>query len=122
MVRVKDKTPDLKKCGAVYQLDCPQCDQSYIGETERTLGTRLKEHLRHSDNPTAVREHMNKTGHSVTDQDVKVIGREDQWLKRKITEAVAIRKHHPSLNRDEGYKLARVYDRLLSRDRSGHVT
>ena len=124
LVRVKDKTPDLKKCGVIYQVDCPRCDEFYIGETERTLGTRLKEHQTASDKPTAVREHTERTGHQVQDKDISVLDREDQWHRRRIREAVRIRRFQPGLNRDDGYKLAHVYDQLLghtSHDQ-GHVT
>ena len=123
LVRVKDKTPDLKKCGVVYQVDCPRCDQFYLGETERTLGTRLKEHQTASDTPTAVRAHTERTGHQIQAKDISVLAREDQWHRRRIREAVLIRKHQPGLNRDDGYKLPHVYDRLLgltSHDQ-GHV-
>ena len=120
LVRVKDKTPDLKKCGMVYEVDCPRCDEFYIGETERTL----KEHQTVSDKLTAVREHTERTGHQVQDKDISVLDREDQWHRRRIQEAVRIRRYQPGLNRDDGYKLAHVYDRLLghtSHDQ-GHVT
>ena len=33
------------KCGVVYDIQYPECDQHYIGETARTLATRIKEPL-----------------------------------------------------------------------------
>ena len=33
LVRVKDKTENLKKCGTVYYILCEQCDKDYVGET-----------------------------------------------------------------------------------------
>ena len=41
----KEKTPDAHKCGMVYQVECPECPLTYIGETNRTLATRMKNHL-----------------------------------------------------------------------------
>ena len=44
LVHPKDKTPDLQKCGVVYQIACPQCQHLYVGETGRPLATRMKDH------------------------------------------------------------------------------
>jgi hypothetical protein len=41
----KDKIPTLIKSGVVYQAQCSQCNQSYIGKTYRHLKTRINEHL-----------------------------------------------------------------------------
>ena len=45
LVHPKDKTPDAQKCGLVNQVECPECPLTYIGETGRTLATRMKDHL-----------------------------------------------------------------------------
>ena len=45
LVHPKDKTPDAQKCGQVYQVECPKCPLTYIGETGRMLATRMKDHL-----------------------------------------------------------------------------
>ena len=36
LVHPKDKTPDHKKCGIVYEIQCPECPAQYVGETART--------------------------------------------------------------------------------------
>ena len=120
LVHPKDKTPDAKKCGVVYEVQCPQCPEQYVGETGRTLETRMHEHLTHSTPPSAVREHE----HPVNKDSVKVIAREDNKFKRKIRESIEIRTRRPAMNRDQGYELPPIYDELLSCDRrSGdHVT
>ena len=46
LVHPKDKTPDANKCGVVYKFSCPQCTDTYGGETSRSLGTRFKKHSR----------------------------------------------------------------------------
>ena len=40
----KDPIPKEDKAGVVYQIPCSNCPQTYIGQTGRTLGQRLKEH------------------------------------------------------------------------------
>ncbi len=44
--KLGDKDHPQDKCGVVYQLACQDCEASYIGETERALKQRLKEHLK----------------------------------------------------------------------------
>ena len=43
LVSPKDKIPKDKQCGVVYQVPCHNCNQVYIGETGRQLGTRIDE-------------------------------------------------------------------------------
>ena len=42
----KDKTTLLDKSG-IYKVDCLNCNNSYIGQTRRSLQVRFKEHLAH---------------------------------------------------------------------------
>ena len=44
VVHAKDKIPKDRTNGVVYQVPCKNCDQVYIGETSRALGTRITEH------------------------------------------------------------------------------
>ena len=54
LVHPKDKTSDEDKCGIVYEITCDQDNRhKYIGETKRSLGTRLKEHQK-LEHPTAI--------------------------------------------------------------------
>ena len=48
LVSPKDKDPMVSKSGAIYWFQCGDltCDDEYIGETSRTFGERLKEHLK----------------------------------------------------------------------------
>ena len=124
LVKPKDKTPTDKQCGAIYQITCPKCDLQYIGETARSIGQRLKEHVKTDINiKSAIGEHIQLTGHPITIDNVKVLGREAQWHTRKIKEAIEIKTHKPALNRDGGYELPAIYNNFWSRDNStNHVT
>ncbi|VDI35696.1 Hypothetical predicted protein [Mytilus galloprovincialis] len=68
-----DETFNLKKnihgcqlVNLIYGLHCEKCNHYvYVGETERSLNERIKEHLadiRH-DRDTAVAEHFNQEDH-----------------------------------------------------------
>jgi hypothetical protein len=126
LVHPKDKTPDSNKCGVIYKISCPECEDTYIGETSRAMDVRLKEHQRTRGKtpPTAVGDHIKKHDHDIDMDHVQIIGREEQFWNRKIREAIEIKTQHPSLNRDSGYELAAIYDDLLALDHStgGQVT
>ena len=102
LVHPKDKTPDAQKCCLVYQVECPECPLTYIGETGRT---RMKDHLNLRNPLTAVGEHCAHEHHKITKDSVKVLAREDIWLKRKVREAIEIKIGPPAMNRDQGYEL-----------------
>ena len=105
LVHPKDKTPDAQKCGLVYQMECPECPLTYIGETGRTLAMRMKDHLKLRNPLTAVGEHCAHEHHKITKDSVKVLARGDIWLKRKVREAIKIKIGQPAMNRDQGYEL-----------------
>ena len=44
LTNVKDKDDPKDKQGTVYRIRCNDCNGTYIGETGRTLTTRLGEH------------------------------------------------------------------------------
>ena len=106
LVHPKDKTPDAQKCGLVYQVECPECPLTYIGETDSMLATRMKDQLNLRNPLTAVGEHCTHEHHTITKDSVRVLVREDSWLKRKVREAIEIKIVQPAMNRDQGYELS----------------
>ena len=109
----KDKYPIQKQSGVIYSYHCDRvdCDEEYIGESSRTFGERFKEHLKP---PSPIYDHSNISGHSVTINNFKIIGREDLNQIRTIKEALYIRVNDPSLKRNVGkYHLPHVWDEVL---------
>ena len=109
----KDKDPIQKQSGVIYSYHCDRvdCDEEYIGEFSRTFGERFKGHLKP---PSPIYDHSNISGHSVTINNFKIIGREDLNQIRTIKEALYIRVNDPSLNRNVGkYHLPHVWDEVL---------
>ena len=94
----------------------------YIGETERTLHARVKEHRRPSCVTSEVSKHLHKEcpDHNFTVDNVKILDRESDWFKRGVKEAIYIRIMEPTLNRDGGrYQLPSIWNNTLrSRMRS----
>ena len=60
-----DKDTKLQKIWVIYQYKCPtiNCPVEYIGETGRSFGERLKEHLKA---PSPIHHHTSSTGHPVS--------------------------------------------------------
>ena len=44
LMQVKNRTPEQKQTGVVYEIPCKDCSEVYVGETKRTLKVRLTEH------------------------------------------------------------------------------
>ncbi|KAI8513646.1 hypothetical protein Bbelb_079700 [Branchiostoma belcheri] len=127
LVAPKDKTPKEDKCGVIYHiLSCQgntnrgPCQETYIGETERSLKTRFLEHRRPSSVASEVSQHIHieSPGHTVDLEGVRILDTEQDYFKGGIKEAIYrmyIRALQPSLNRDGGqYRLQTTFDPLLT--------
>ena len=115
LVHPKDKTPKEKLCGTIYHITCDDdTHHTYIGEAKRPLSVRFKEHCK-LDKPTGVGDHCNATGHIVSMDNLRVLDREQDWLERKVKEAIHIKQRGPSMNRDQGYQLPPIYGQIIPR-------
>ena len=112
LVKPKDKTETSDKCGVVYNIACDECQDFYIGETARKMGKRFQEHTK-SDKESALLEHLKKTGHSISLDNVSILANEPRYHARKIREAIKIHQRRPTLNRDQGLELDPVLLQLL---------
>ena len=116
LVRPKDRDPIEDQAGVVYQISCQDCPATYIGQTGRHLGERLKEHKRAVvkgyELESAVAEHVYKSGHEI-DWSVEVLDKDLNQRRRLVREAVMIRKNKPSMNREQGYELSRAYNKII---------
>ena len=64
MTSIKDEIPKMAQSG-IYQITCPICNDSYIGQTTRKFNTRLKKHQYDCKitMTSAVAEHCNEKNH-----------------------------------------------------------
>ena len=71
LVKPKDKGPKDRKSGVIYWYDCGElmCNEVYIGETSRTFGERLKEHLKEL---STIHAHSTQTGHSTSPENFNI--------------------------------------------------
>ena len=116
-VLVCPKDPVLKenRSGVTYQIPCSRCPQTYIGQTGRTLGQRLKEHQRAVRNgntsTSALADHVYSTGHQVWNK-AQIIDSCPHTSKRCLLESWMIQKQPSTLNRELG-PLLPVYRQLF---------
>jgi len=100
---------DHKQGKGVYKISC-SCELCYIGETGRSFNTRLKEHkadIRNERTRTsALAEHSQKTRHQLCLENTQILAKENHYFKRKLREALEIRKHPNNLNRDGGMEIS----------------
>ena len=110
LTRVKDPLPKEKLAGVVYQIPC-QCGKVYVGETQRRLETRVKEHRdacnKGDTGKSAIAEHQWDQQHQVNWEDTRVLDRASRPVQLRVKEALYIQKTPTNnrLNRDEGYEL-----------------
>ena len=74
----------------IYRYKCGRvdCEEEYIGESDRIFAERFREHMRAS---SSTHDHFNITGHEVSLDNFSIMGREDQSIARAIRETMLIR-------------------------------
>ena len=68
-MQVKNKTPEQKQTGVVYEIPCKDCPEVYVGETKRTLKVRLSEHrqaVKRGDPKNGIAVHVQKTNYTAS--------------------------------------------------------
>ena len=77
----KDKDEMANKSSIIYSYCCGEldCDEEYVGESGRTLGERVKEHMK---TPSPIFHHQTASGHRTTMDNFKDLGqRREQYGK-----------------------------------------
>ena len=102
----------------MYQITC-SCKDTYIGETGRPLQARIKEHqlsVGKNDLKSALSEHIaSHPNHSINWENIITLNvNQTNLIKRKLLEAIQIKRHEPKLNRDKGLDIPRAYDLLIT--------
>ncbi|KAI8519660.1 hypothetical protein Bbelb_029170 [Branchiostoma belcheri] len=95
LVHPKDRPHKGTKANVIYRLKCeePNCNNTYIGETSRSLKVRYKEHCRPSANgySSAIFHHLqHNQGHSFKLESTDILDRETRWWERGVKEAIII--------------------------------
>ena len=119
LMKVKDLTPPEEKPGIVYKIKCI-CGDFYIGESGRSLTTRVKVHkaacrLAAFERST-IAEHAWQVGHEMEWDDVEILDAATDLQERKVKEPVYIRLALQGLkmNRDEGKEISPLWIRTIT--------
>ena len=115
--RVKNKVPNEQRKGVVYEVPCEDCEQSYVGETGRTLKKRIVEHkaaVKKEDNKNGIAVHVKNTKHHIDWDGARVISNEMQYWQRRIVEAISIQTRPQTMNLDCGLKLNDTWQSVLN--------
>jgi len=98
----KDSLPISSRPNVVYKINCSDCDASYVGQTKRTLGTRISEHRSHirrvSKQPSVITDHRLLTNHDFDWDSVEILDEEINYKKRLVSEMIFIKKQKRGLN------------------------
>ena len=100
--KLKSKLPTLSWSKVVYQVNCSQCSEFYVGKTIRTLVQRLNEHA--SDINSALSKHNAMTGHIINYEQASVVATDICDSRLYVKEALKIRElaAYKSLNGNIG--------------------
>ena len=90
-----------KQREVIYQVTCSECEERYIGETARSLGERIQEHVK--EKSSAVNEHMQKKHEGRFQRiRVRILNRcPGDAMLRQVMESTYIKELQPEMNRKE---------------------
>ena len=91
------KEKSLQDGIGVYKIPCRDCTRVYIGETSRTLKSRIVEHrgyyIMNQIGKSAAADHFSLNNHTPNFESAHMILHVNNTRNRKIAEAILINKH-----------------------------
>ena len=97
----------------VYKIKCPRCSACYVGQTDRHMCTRLKEHQTRKTQP--VYQHFQQCGVQLSLANCDFLAATTRSVTYLMTlEALWIEELRPSINKKEEYKQRGLTIRLSS--------
>jgi hypothetical protein len=90
----------------VYRIPC-ECGKVYIGQTDRSVDAKLKEHQPHirleHPHKSALTEHSVHLGHRIQFHNNSVLATKTQYMDRIVREAIVIELHPNNMDREVGF-------------------
>ena len=116
LTNVKGKDESEDRPGAVYKMNCCDCQATYIGETGRNLTMRLTEHkwaTKKGDLNNNTAEHHLKTSHAIDWVSATCLTYSTNYYRQITLESWFTNLEQTALNRCQ--PLPTPYERLLNR-------
>lgn len=108
--KTKDNIPNSLMPG-VYAVPC-ECGAQYIGETKRSINTRLKEHQKCFEKgqweQSAIALHHSETKHKILWEDTKIVAQCNNKFDLRFKEALAINSIK-NINLDKGKYIPKIW-------------
>ncbi|XP_044760159.1 uncharacterized protein LOC123317619 [Coccinella septempunctata] len=115
--KLKDPIPKEIKSNVVYELECADCHETYVGQTSQWLRNRMNLHksdIRTNNLRCALSVHANKYSHSVDFNNVKILDANINYKKRCILEMIHIQTQKSKINKKTDTQgLSPIYAYLL---------
>lgn len=103
----------------VYEIPCGGCNQVYIGQTNRRISARVKEHVlavKRDLSTSSLAQHSRSEGHRIDFDNTKTLATVPHMLPRIIREAIEIQKRPHSMNkRDDALRLPSTWKPILNK-------
>ena len=96
------KRTKLEKTGAIYKINCKDCNDVYIGESGKQLKERVKQHeaaVRNNNVAYQVVQHCNDNNHTMDFDNVKIVNQNKNVRSRRFLEAFYSASNTNSFNR-----------------------
>jgi hypothetical protein len=88
--KLKSVIPTLNKSNVIYQINCSECNEFYVGLTTRRLNKRVKEHK--SRNYSSVFKHSLEEGHDIDYNSPKILASDNVKIRLQIKETLLIQQ------------------------------
>ncbi|KYN29872.1 hypothetical protein ALC57_00681 [Trachymyrmex cornetzi] len=99
----KDKLEKMESSQVVYKINCTNCDSTYVDQTKRKLGTRIKEHKadikKTKDTRSVVSDHQVKLGHNLDWENIQILDTELFFHKRLTSQMICIKRQINGMNK-----------------------
>ena len=102
MPSLKPPMEKMIRSGIVYKITCPRCTACYVGQSNRHLQTRIREHTK---NPGPVKNHLRNCNTTITEEHIDILAstsRGKGYLL--ILEALFIQELEPKINTKDEWR------------------
>lgn len=93
--KTKTKIDKQQQGDVIYEIECKDCKQVYIGTTKRSLGKRMTEHkadIRNKRSCTGLSQHILEYNHTADFDKIKILDREKHTNRRFTLENLHIQQ------------------------------